>query len=78
MEEGKGIGKLALVLFPLCAWLGAGFLVFPKRMEKLALEIDEQINLPPLERVCFLLGSLIFTISLAFLFIWLRSRAGEF
>jgi hypothetical protein len=77
-EKEEGLGKLALVLFPLFVWLGAGFLAFPRKLERLALEMNEQIVLPPLEKICILLGGIVLFISLIFLTIWLRSRTREF
>jgi len=70
----KAIGKLAIVLSPLVAWLGVGFLLYPSHLLKLAIQLEEEIDLPAIKPICNWVGTSCLIVAALFFLYWLRSR----
>ena len=70
----KAIGKLAIILSPLVAWLGVGFLLYPSHLLKLATELEEEIDMQSIRMACRGIAIPCLILSVLFLVYWLGSR----
>jgi hypothetical protein len=70
----KAMTQLAIILAPLLGWLGAGFLLYPPCLLKLATRLGEEIDLPAIKAISHWIGISCLILAIFFFLYWLRSK----